>query len=200
MLAKLFSILRQQTLGAIALFVVLGGTSFAVATGSIDSREIKNNTVRSKDIRNGTVRSRDVRNSSLLAQDFAPGQLPAGPRGLTGATGPRGAAGRDGFGRLEYPFDSVDSLANGQSTDLFADCPPGTFVTGGDAFAFDNVTGDPVGNEVIRNQLITDPTSYLAQFNNQLASGNDVFIEVDAICANANQVGVFSATRGKRRR
>ena len=51
---------------------------------------------------------------------------------------------------------------------------------------------------MIRNQFITDPTSYLAQFDNQLASGNDVFIEVDPICANANQIGVFSAKRRKR--
>jgi hypothetical protein len=34
------------------LFVVLGGTSYAVAAGSIGSGEIKNNSVLSKDIRN----------------------------------------------------------------------------------------------------------------------------------------------------
>jgi hypothetical protein len=44
----------------IALFVALGGVSYGVATGSIDSREIKNNTVRGKDIRNRTIRFRDV--------------------------------------------------------------------------------------------------------------------------------------------
>ena len=62
-----------------ALFMTLGGTSYAVATGSIDSREIKNNTVRSKDVRNNEIRSRDVRNGSLLTRDFKQGQLPAGP-------------------------------------------------------------------------------------------------------------------------
>ena len=72
--------------GYIALFIALGGTSWAVATGSIDSREIKNNTVRSKDIRNNDIRGRDVRrgairssdvaNASLLAGDFAPGHPP----------------------------------------------------------------------------------------------------------------------------
>jgi hypothetical protein len=80
----------------VALFCSLGGVSYGLATGSIDSREIKNNTVRSKDIRNNSVRGRDVRNASLLARDFAPGQLPAGPRGLTGATGPRGETGAPG--------------------------------------------------------------------------------------------------------
>jgi hypothetical protein len=56
MLSRVITVLRQQALGALALFVALGGTSYAVATGSIDSREIKNSTVRSKDIRNGGVR------------------------------------------------------------------------------------------------------------------------------------------------
>jgi hypothetical protein len=95
--AKLFSILRQQTLGAIALFVALGGTSFAVATGSIDGREITNNTVRSEDIRNNDIRSNDVRNGSLLARDFKLGQLPAGPQGPKGDTGPQGPKGDTGL-------------------------------------------------------------------------------------------------------
>jgi len=55
----------------VALFVSLGGVSYGVATGSIDSREIKNNTVRSKDIRNSEVRGRDIRNSTIRGPDVA---------------------------------------------------------------------------------------------------------------------------------
>jgi hypothetical protein len=92
--AKLRSRLTYaNVVSTLCLFIVLGGTSYAVATGSINSREIKNNTVRSKDIRNNSVRSRDVRDLSLLARDFKPGQLPRGPRGFRGLRGPRGAAG-----------------------------------------------------------------------------------------------------------
>ena len=86
MLSKLRPRSAYDVMAALSLFIVLGGTSYAVSTGSIDSREIKNNTVRSKDIRNNQVRSKDVRRS-LLKKDFKPGQLPAGARG---ATGPRG--------------------------------------------------------------------------------------------------------------
>jgi hypothetical protein len=43
-----------------ALFLSLGGVSYGLATGSVDSREIKNGTVRGKDIRNRTIRFRDV--------------------------------------------------------------------------------------------------------------------------------------------
>ena len=37
---------------SIALFVALGGTGYAAATGSIDTREIKNSTIRGKDVKN----------------------------------------------------------------------------------------------------------------------------------------------------
>jgi hypothetical protein len=41
-----------------ALFVALGGTSYAVT--KIGSKQIRNNSVRSADIRNGTIRPRDI--------------------------------------------------------------------------------------------------------------------------------------------
>lgn len=58
-------LLRQRPSAAmvvalIALFLSLGGVSYGLATGSIDSREIRNNTIRGKDIRDGTIRFRDV--------------------------------------------------------------------------------------------------------------------------------------------
>lgn len=93
MLEKSIAIARQQAIGLLALFVALGGTSYAVATGSIDSREIKDNTIRSKDIRNNEVRSKDVRDRSLLAKDFKQGELPAGAPGAPGARGEAGAPG-----------------------------------------------------------------------------------------------------------
>ncbi len=62
----------------VALFVALGGTSYAVATGSIDSREIRDNTVRGKDIRNDTIQGKDVANRTLGASDVATGSLTGG--------------------------------------------------------------------------------------------------------------------------
>jgi hypothetical protein len=54
----------------IALFVSLSGVSYGVATGFIDSREIKNNEVRSLDIRNNQVRSIDLRNNEVRGRDI----------------------------------------------------------------------------------------------------------------------------------
>ena len=69
MVARIRSHLIGNAVGYLALFVALGGTSYAVATGSIDSREIKNNAVASKDLRNNGVTGRDVRNRSLTGGD-----------------------------------------------------------------------------------------------------------------------------------
>jgi hypothetical protein len=55
----------------VALFISLGGVSYGLATGSIDSREIKNNTIRTQDIRNNQVRGRDIHNSTIRSPDVA---------------------------------------------------------------------------------------------------------------------------------
>ena len=55
----------------IALFVSLGGVSYGVATGYIDCREIKNNTIRTKDLRNNEIRGLDIRNSTIQGRDVA---------------------------------------------------------------------------------------------------------------------------------
>jgi hypothetical protein len=57
-------------IACVALFVSLGGVSYALATGSIDSRELKNNTIRSKDVRNNTLRTFDIRNNEVRGFDI----------------------------------------------------------------------------------------------------------------------------------
>jgi hypothetical protein len=59
-------------IAALALFLSLGGVSYGLATGSIDGREIKNNTVRGADIHNATISSRDLGNSALPVRKFGP--------------------------------------------------------------------------------------------------------------------------------
>jgi hypothetical protein len=84
---------RHSTIAAyLALFLALGGTSYAVATLPRDS-------VGAKELRKGAVRSADVKNRSLKRIDFKSGSLPTGqtgPSGPAGAVGPRGPAGSAG--------------------------------------------------------------------------------------------------------
>ena len=97
-----------------ALFVAMGGTGYAAATGAIDSREVKNNTIRGKDVRNGSLEGRDVKNRSLTPIDFkgsvrgrtgpAGATGAVGPRGATGAVGPTGGAGRRAIPAQRWPM------------------------------------------------------------------------------------------------
>lgn len=89
------SLTVSNTVAFTALFVALGGSSYAALSLPRDS-------VGANQIRSGAVRSAEVKNRSLLAQDFKPGQLPrgatgpAGPAGALGPIGPRGLTGRAG--------------------------------------------------------------------------------------------------------
>ncbi len=58
-------------IACIALFVSLGGVSYGVATGVIDSRALRNNTIRTQDLRNNDVRAIDIRNSTIRSRDVA---------------------------------------------------------------------------------------------------------------------------------
>jgi hypothetical protein len=102
-----------NVVASIALFIALGGTSFAaiqltsanVRDGSLTGRDVKNDSLKGKDVRNDTVTSRDVRNGSLQARDFRRGVLPTAPDGRPGpgATGPVGPAGPQGTPGPEGP-------------------------------------------------------------------------------------------------
>ena len=129
----------------LALFIALGGTSYGLATGSIGSRELKNNAVRSKDLKNsgiqgvdvrsGTLRSVHIADSSLVAADFAPGQLQPGPPGERGPMGPHGLQGNQGIqgppGITSISRVEVESASTNQTPkQVTATCPPGKQLVG----------------------------------------------------------------------
>lgn len=85
MFAKVLIHFRQQYLGALALFIVLGGgTSYAAVV------------ITGKNVKDNSLTTKDVQDSSLLKQDFRAGQIPAGPPGPPGAQGAPGAKGDNG--------------------------------------------------------------------------------------------------------
>jgi hypothetical protein len=66
-----------------ALFVALGGTSYAVT--KIGSKQIRNNSIRSADIKNRTIRSKDIRKGvigSTLQSSAAQASRDVGPTGV----------------------------------------------------------------------------------------------------------------------
>jgi hypothetical protein len=76
-----------HVLGAVALFVSLGGT--AMANDSVRAF------ITGAQVRDGSLTGRDVRNRSIASADLAPGVLRAGPQGPAGPQGDRGPAGPD---------------------------------------------------------------------------------------------------------
>lgn len=122
---------RRNAVAYTALFVALGGTSYAAVSlprNSVGSGQLKKNAIAASDIRAGAVTSRAVRNRSLRAQDFARGVLVPGPRGATGATGPQGPAGAIGPAGPQGPTGPTGPAGptEGTSFDAFVTTSSGT--------------------------------------------------------------------------
>ena len=136
----------------LALFVALGGSSYAALTitgrdvrngsltgtdlarGSIGSAEIRNDSIRGVDIRNGTIMASDLakplRRDLLVGARTAPAVPgPAGPPGPNGEPGPKGEAGPQGDTGPQGPPgpSDVNAPAAGDSPSNAA-----TFSFGGD--------------------------------------------------------------------
>jgi hypothetical protein len=90
-----------------ALFVALGGGAYALdGRNTVDAGDLRTNAVKAPEIATNAVKGAEtaedsigtgeVIDASLLEQDFAPGQLPAGPQGPPGEQGVPGQDGEDG--------------------------------------------------------------------------------------------------------
>jgi hypothetical protein len=130
-----------------AVMIALGGTSYAagLARNSVGSTQIKSKAVKNSDLGDSAVTSSKVKNGALRAQDFALGQIPAGPTGATGATGasgptgatgatgptgPKGATGTIGAVTARSVTAAVD-MTNNQKASYTATCPAGQQALGG---------------------------------------------------------------------
>jgi hypothetical protein len=136
----MFSRFRGRTsfanaISLMALFVALGGTSYAAVKlpkNSVGTTQIKVNGVSSSDVKNGTLRK----------VDFKAGELPAGqqgPQGIQGQKGEKGdpgtpgADGQDGVvGEVTVQRTDV-ALADNTTQAVEASCLPGQKAIGGGA-------------------------------------------------------------------
>jgi hypothetical protein len=83
-----FRLTYANVVASLALFVALGGSSYAAV--SITGRQVRDGSLSGRDIRDGSLTARDVAVHSLLARDFRGGQLPQGAKGDPGPPGPAG--------------------------------------------------------------------------------------------------------------
>lgn len=139
-----------NVMSAAALFIALGGTSYAVGINTIGSKQIKNGSIKSvdignnkvvgKDIKNGSLTSGDIGNGKLAGRDlkkgtltasaFAGGVLPKGPKGDTGVRGSSGAN-----AKTKSSVQQVCNVDGCLSPTAIATCAPGERVVGGGAYS-----------------------------------------------------------------
>ena len=81
--------LRNNSIALSALFVALGGTSYAAIA-------LPKNSVGTAQLKKNAVTTAKVKNGSLVKADFKAGQLPAGAQGIQGPKGDKGDPGAPG--------------------------------------------------------------------------------------------------------
>jgi hypothetical protein len=105
-----------NAISVIALFVALGGASYAAVTlpkNSVGAKQIKKNGVGASEIKKNAVRSGEVKNGSLRAADFGAGQLPQGAKGDKGDKGDPGTDGAPGTARAFARIAADGTLVGG---------------------------------------------------------------------------------------
>jgi hypothetical protein len=100
-----------NVVATLALFIALGGTSYAVL--QVGSKDVVDNSLRSRDIRDNSLRSRDVRQRSIRAGDIRPNSL--GSKVVKEA----------GLGTVPRASDA-DRVGGIRAQDLQVECPTGT--------------------------------------------------------------------------
>lgn len=167
----------SMAVALMALFVALGGTSYAAIT--ISGKNVKNGSLTGADIKNGSLRGTDVRNRSLTSSDLSSGTIsslrgtsgPAGPAGTSGPAGPAGPAGT--FGTV-----TVRSAVYSSGAPVTASCQSGEVAVGGGVS-----TGSPFGFPRVSAPTPTSgtPTGWQGQVVN--TSNVAVSGTVYAVCA-----------------
>ena len=175
--------LRSNIVAYVALFVALGGSSYAavrLSPNSVTTRAIAKGAVTHTKLAKNAVTTASVRNGTLMSTDFARGQVLKGLRGdagsagsqgnmglagipgLRGDAGPQGPAGQNGSASIALKSRSSDSVSapNGASTGIPLSGNTWTQSAG----ELDLITG---------NVTLTIPASCTGSF------GNSVVIAVD---------------------
>jgi hypothetical protein len=99
--SRIFAYFRGNAVAYVALFVALGGSSYAavqLAPGSVRSRALAKGAVTKTKLAKNSVTSASVADGTLTGNDFKAGAILAGLKGDAGANGINGINGSDGRG------------------------------------------------------------------------------------------------------
>ena len=189
-------ITSAHVLAGAALFVALGGTSYAagsLAANSVGSSQIKASAVKSSEVAANAITSAKVKDGSLLKGDFKAGELPAGPAGpqgpkgdtgakgdkgdagAPGAPGAPGANGANGVSGREIVESPLTDVAANTTEFLTVSCPAGKVAIGGgvDVGSSTGVTINRSGFSGAENNTwaarVTNTTGVLKTFTVQVS-------------------------------
>src|SRR4051795_6969569 len=138
----------------IALFVAIGGSSYAVTrlpAKSVGAKQIRNGAVRSVHIARNAVTGAKIKNASITGADIRMSSLAGVPSAAT-ATNATHAGAAAGLDKVTYvsaaggvppaPPLPADPNATPQTAvaGASATCPPGTLVSGGGVGVVDNIS------------------------------------------------------------
>jgi hypothetical protein len=141
--------LKSNAVAYVALFVALGGTSYAASQlpkNSVTTKQIKDGNVKNADLAQNAVTSSRIKDASIKSSDLAKGVVTTGPAGPTGPVGPAGATGsggpqgdkgekgdrgNDGVNGATGPPGPTEGVATDQFTQSHIN--PGAEVTGDDS-------------------------------------------------------------------
>jgi hypothetical protein len=187
----------SSLLAMIALFVSLGGVSYAAAT--IGSAEIKDNSVKSKDVRNKTLVGKDVKPNALGGNQVDESKLGQVPSAATAAQADNAinaqtaaAVGPDGVGTEAIQANAVDStdlgttvirstevnVAAGESEFLTQSCQTGEqVISGGPQWLGPNIADDAADLHVVHSYP-SGTTGWGARVHNGTASAREVEFRV----------------------
>jgi hypothetical protein len=148
--------LRRHHVALLALFVALGGTSYAamqLPRNSVGAKQLKRNAVTSAKVKNGSLRARDFNRADLPRG----AQGPAGPQGPSGAAGPQGPRGLQGPAGPPLLPDVIENEGSSASNSISpksvtVSCEPGELAIGG--FTIPADAGAPI--RISRNREVFD--------------------------------------------
>lgn len=175
-----------NVMSTIAVFLALGGTSYAVARNSVGTAQLRNSAVTSEKIRNATIQRKDLSAAARVGS--------RGPRGALGAPGAAGAAGArgpsDGYidGGPEQPLPTAANV--GLVVAQLADLPAGSYVMAAEAQIGDFVNaGSIVSCDIRVNGQSVGGSSVVVGVN-----PGSTRVSVSSQMAGVTQTATFGAT------